>query len=241
MAEEIKGQYGRIKGAAWFSSLHKKDVMILGAGGIGSWLSIFVSRLGCNLYIYDMDIYEEHNMSGQAVVKGAIGKLKTEAIRDLVGDLSPDCEVSIEGEYTEDSMTNDVVLCGFDNMAARKLAFTKWKEAVLADGGLSEEESIAERKQYLFMDGRLNAEQLQILTIRGDQKDKMDEYEKEYLFADGEVQDQDCTFKQTSHNAGMIASLMTSFLVNWAYNVNVSPVRVVPFFYEYYPPLTMRG
>lgn len=91
------------------------------------------------------------------------------------------------------------------------------------------------------MDGRLNAEQLQILTIRGDQKDKMDEYEKEYLFADGEVQDQDCTFKQTSHNAGMIASLMTSFLVNWAYNVNVSPVRVVPFFYEYYPPLTMRG
>lgn len=233
--EEIKGQYGRIKGAAWFGSLLKKDVMILGAGGIGSWLSIFVSRLGCNLYIYDMDIYEEHNMSGQAVVKEAIGKLKTEAIRDLVGALSPDCEVTIEGEYDEDSMTNDVVLCGFDNMAARKLAFRKWREMVEAS------HLELDKKHYLFMDGRLNAEQLQILTIRGDQPEKMDEYEKEYLFDDSEVADQDCTFKQTSHNAGMIASLMTSFLVNWSYNVNISPVRIVPFFYEYYPPLTLRG
>lgn len=241
--EEVKGQYGRIKGAAWFSSLLKKDIMILGAGGIGSWLSIFVSRLGCNLYIYDMDIYEEHNMSGQAVVKEAIGKLKTEAIQELVGTLSPDCEVTIEGEYTDDSMTNDVVLCGFDNMAARKLAFHKWRRYVTVQSmDLKDNAEIAEfQKGCLFMDGRLNAEQLQILTIRGDQKDKMEEYEKDYLFDDDEVAAQDCTFKQTSHNAGMIASLMTSFLVNWAYNVNVSPVRIVPFFYEYYPPLTLRG
>jgi tRNA A37 threonylcarbamoyladenosine dehydratase len=233
--EQVKGQYGRIKGASWFGSLFKKDIMILGAGGIGSWLSIFVSRLGCNLYIYDMDIYEEHNMSGQAVVKDAIGKLKTEAIRDLVGQLSPDCEVVIEGQYDEESMTNDVVLCGFDNMAARKLAFHKWRE-------MTEEcTNDDDKKACLFMDGRLNAEQLQILTIRGDQKDKMEEYEKDFLFADDEVADQDCTFKQTSHNAGMIAGLMTSFLVNWSYNVNISPVRVVPFFYEFIPPLTLRG
>lgn len=246
--KEVKGQYGRIKGAAWFGSLLKKDVMILGAGGIGSWLSIFVSRLGCNLYIYDMDIYEEHNMSGQAVVKDAIGKLKTEAIRDLVGDLSPDCEVVIEGQYDEDSMTNDVVLCGFDNMAARKLAFRKWKEMVLnhekegrEDLKLSEDKVNNALKQYLFMDGRLNAEQLQILTIRGDQKELIEEYEEDYLFADSEVGEQDCTFKQTTHNAAMIASLMTSFLVNWSYNINVSPVRKVPFFYEFIPPLNMRG
>lgn len=227
---EVKGQYGRVKGAEWFSSLYKKDILVLGAGGIGSWLSLFLSRLGCNLYIYDMDIYEEHNMTGQAVMQEHIGKLKTEAIKDTIGRFSPDCEVTIEGEYKEESMSNDIVLCGFDNMKARKIAFDNWKKLV-------DETPEEGKKSFLFVDGRLNAEHLQIFSIRGDSVENIEKYKKEYLFDDAEVQEQDCTFKQTTHCAGMIASKMVSFLVNWSYNENIAPIRSVPFFYEYLPPL----
>ena len=233
----VSDQYGRLKGAEWFSSLYKRDILVLGAGGIGSWLSLFLSRIGANLYIYDMDLYEEHNMSGQAVTKSSIGTLKTVAIKQLIEKFSPDCEVSLGGEYTSESMTNDIVLCGFDNMKARKVAFLRWKAFVEDNVGFSNEEYEEKRRTSFFMDGRLNAEHLQIFSIRGDDKEAIKKYEKEHLFDDSEVEEQDCTFKQTTHCAAMIASKMVSFLVNWGYNIKVSPIRTVPFFYEYFPPI----
>lgn len=240
---EISNQYGRVKGAEWFPYLHKQDVLVLGAGGIGSWLALLLSRIGCNIHLFDMDLYEEHNMSGQAVIRDSIGKLKTEATKELIGMFSPDCEVTIYGEYTEDSMTNNIVLCGFDNMKARKIAFENWKEFVNAgDDDLSDEEMLAARKQCFFVDGRLNAEQMQIFCIRGDRLDDIKKYEEEELFDDAEVQDAECTFKQTSHNAAMIGAKMVAFLVNWTCsNIEGSPFRVVPFSYEYVPPLNLSS
>lgn len=60
---QIKEQYGRVKGAAWFPILLKKDVMLLGQGGIGSWVALLLSRIGVNLFTFDFDHYEAHNMS----------------------------------------------------------------------------------------------------------------------------------------------------------------------------------
>lgn len=240
---EVSNQYGRVKGAEWFPLLYKKDILVLGAGGIGSWLSLMLSRIGCNIHLFDMDVYEEHNMTGQAVIQEAIGKLKTEATKELIGMFSPDCEVTVYGEYTEDSMTSDIVLCGFDNMKARKIAFQNWKNFVNAgDDDLSDEELTAAKRQCFFMDGRLNAEHLQIFCLQGHQTERIEKYEREYLFEDTEVVEQDCTFKQTSHCAAMIASKMVSFLVNWmSGNVKGAPFRVVPFFYEYIPPLNLTS
>jgi tRNA A37 threonylcarbamoyladenosine dehydratase len=229
---EIKAQYGRVKGAVWFPLLHKKDILVLGQGGIGSWVSLLLSRIGCNLHIYDMDIYEEHNMTGQIVKKSGIGKKKTEAVKEIIIELSPDCVIDTYGQYEDTSETNDIVICGFDNMRARKLAFTKWVEYVNTDG--------IDKSTCFFQDGRLNAEQLQIFNIPGNREDLIKEYEKEYLFADEEVEETDCTFKQTSHCAAMIASHMVGFLTNWIYNSSSKSLgRQVPFFYQYLIPLNL--
>lgn len=222
---EVSNQYGRVKGAEWFSALYKKDILVLGAGGIGSWLALLLSRVGCNLHIFDMDVYEEHNMTGQAVLQSGVGKLKTEALVELMEQFSPDATISAYGEYTEESMTNEIVLCGFDNMKARRIAFDNWQEHV----AYSEEE---EKKNMLFIDGRLNAEHMQIFCIRGDDEKSIKKYDEEFLFSDEEVGEQDCTFKQTSHCAAMIASKMVAFLTNFFVQG-----RSVPFFYEYFPPI----
>lgn len=221
----IKAQYGRVKGASWFPLLHKKDILVLGQGGIGSWTSLLLSRIGSNLHLYDMDRYEEHNMTGQVVGKEGLGKLKTEAMKAVIADMSPDCEVEIYGKYDETSPTSDIVICGFDNMIARKIAFQNWKKNQVA---FSDDHSTC-----FFQDGRLLAEQLQIFNIPGNRPDLIERYEKEFLFDDSDVPDAACTFKQTSHCAAMIASHMVGFLTNWISNIGVG----VPFKYEYLIPL----
>lgn len=232
MKEIVKAQYGRVKGAGWFPLLYKKDILVLGQGGIGSWLSLLLSRIGCNLHIYDMDIYEEHNLTGQVVKASGIGMKKTEAIKEVIIELSPDCTVATYEEYTNSSLANEIVLCGFDNMEARKIAFDVWINYLKGDA--------VDRFMCFFQDGRLNAEQLQIFNIPGDREDLIKQYEEEYLFTDAEVEETDCTFKQTSHCAAMIASHMVGFLTNWITNASTkSKGRQVPFFYDYIIPLNL--
>lgn len=207
--------------------------MILGQGGIGSWTSAMLARIGCELYLYDHDTYETVNLTGQLVKQSSIGKNKADAMKDMIKDLSPDCVVETFGKYEPHSPTNDIVLCGFDNMLARSIAFQNWKDYVRT---LSPEE----RSKCLFMDGRLLLEVMQILTIPGDRDDLIDKYQAEYLFEDGSVIEADCTAKQTSHSAAMIASHMTAFLTNWAFNADKGKaIRQLPFYYEYMIPLNM--
>jgi hypothetical protein len=227
---EVNAQFNRVKGASWFFKLYKKEVIVLGQGGIGSWLSLLLARSGCDLYTFDMDVYEEHNMTGQLVRKKDVGKNKAEALKEIIQEFSPSTAVHTHGQYNEGSFTGDIVLCGFDNMHARKLAFTKWQEYV---EGLPE----SARKESFFQDGRLLAEQLQIFNIRGDDAAAIKKYKEEWLFDDEEGAEGDCTFKQTSHAAALIASLMVGFLTNW---VSGSPRRL-PFLHEYVIPLNLAN
>lgn len=238
--EAVEPQFGRVKGASWFPLLYKKDVMVLGQGGIGSWASFLLARIGCTLHLFDMDSYETHNMTGQIVSMDQIGANKAEAMGQVIGEFSPNCFVHIYPQrYTEESFSGEIMICGFDNMTARKIAYKNWKNYVKEDiekGGTG--------KEYFFQDGRLLAEQLQIFSIPGDDPKRMEEYEKDWLFDDSEVEEAECTFKQTSHCAAMIASHMVGFLTNWVSNVELvkkgfPAIRQVPFKYEYLIPANL--
>lgn len=217
---DYKLQYSRFKGAAWFENIYKRDILVIGTGGIGSWLNVLLSRTGCNLHIFDFDVVEEHNISGQLFKINDSGTEKTEAIKNLIKEVSGECEVETYGKYLPDSITNDIVLSAVDNMATRRLAFTKWVE------NLNE---VEDRSKCIFIDGRLLAEQLQIFCIKGNDEEAINKYEKEYLFSDDVVDEEDCTYKQTSHCAAMIASHMTAFLTNFL----GENYRRIPFFYSY--------
>ena len=228
---KIAPRYSRVKGASWFPLLFERDVMVLGQGGIGSWLTLLLARIGCNLHTFDMDRFEDHNMTGQFISKEYIGINKSEAIANLVSEFtSANIQCNPEA-YTEDSFSNNIMICGFDNMKARKIAFENWVKNL---DGKSDSNAF-------FQDGRLLAEQLQIFNIPGDRPDLIDRYQKNYLFSDEEIAEVDCTFKQTSHCAAMIASHMVGFLTNWASNADrisngKMGGRIIPFSYEYLIP-----
>lgn len=223
---EVDAKYSRFKGANWFNWLLERDVILGGVGGIGSWCSIFLSRLGMHIYTYDMDSFESHNMSGQLVRSSDIGKLKTDVAVELAKEFSSHTLIEGMGKYEADSEYSPIMISGFDNMKARKNMFANWK--------LQLEENPKLRSEALFLDGRLLASSYQIFCVQGDKLDQIERYEKEFLFDDSEVEDADCTLKQTSHCAAGIASHMVGFLTNFATNVVLEgKFMVIPFKYEY--------
>lgn|SRR5574343_79379 len=229
----VEEHFNRVKGAEWFVHALNAPIVVIGAGGIGSWLSLLLGRLGSKLYIFDNDQFEVHNMTGQFITNDYIEHRKSSAVRELVKKFCPSVEIIPKANYTMDSFSNYVVMCGLDNMEARKIAFTRWLQ-------FRSSKHSSEHKKMLFIDGRLNAELIQILTVPGDNEEAIKRYEEKYLFEDSEVVEQECTFKQTSHCAAIIAGMMVTFYTNWLTNTFTGDAyRSVPFFYEFIAPLNM--
>lgn len=230
----------RFKDAPWFPK-EETNVIVGGAGGIGSWLTLMLSRAGFFPIVYDFDILEEHNLAGQLYTKSDAEAMvpKIDALKGLCKQFA-DTDITVMNErYTKDSMSHHYVFSAFDNMQARKDMFAAWKEYVkewedfkdIADAAHIPNISLSEP---IFIDGRLTAEQMQIFCVT---PDKIEEYEK-HLFDDTEVQDAPCTMKQTSHSAAMIASHMVGFFTNHMTNNAVKDKdRTVPFFWEYFIPI----
>lgn len=232
----------RFKDAPWFPK-EETNVIVGGAGGIGSWLTLMLSRAGFYPVVYDFDILEGHNLAGQLYTKSDAEAmvLKVDALKGLCKQFA-DTDITVMNEkYTKDSMSHHYVFSAFDNMQARKDMFEAWKEYVkewedFRNIAEAEAEGVANMslEEPIFIDGRLTAEQMQIFCVT---PDLIAEYEK-HLFDDSEVEDAPCTMKQTSHSAAMIASHMVGFFTNHMTNNAVKDKdRTVPFFWEYFIPI----
>lgn len=221
----------RFSSADWFAKVRNQDVTIAGVGGIGSWLAFMIARLSVNtIRLIDDDLVDRTNMAGQMFCNTDVGQHKVEAVRRLINTYSASYNVYT---YTERVSSNSnltpVVMCGFDNMLARKAAFIAWKQ-----GLANAVRAGIDPKNYLFIDGRLSAETLQVFCFTGEDEYYMTQYEEKWLFSDEEAESTVCSYKQTSYCANLIASLMTNLFVNWCTNkCNPLVDRALPFMLEY--------
>lgn len=219
----------RFSSAIWYEAIHTKQVTLAGLGGIGSYVAFLLGRMNIDrLYLYDDDIVEEGNMSGQLYSNLQIGLAKTEA---TVDNLHKFCTFyhcsSLMQKFTSISRATNIMICGFDNMEARKIFFESWRERVVS---LPDEE----RKKCLFIDGRLAAEEFQIFCITGDDLWHMKKYATEWLFSDSDAETTVCSYKQTSFMANMIGSYIVNIFTNFVTRECDSPIpRCVPFFTSY--------
>lgn len=217
----------RFSSASWYENIQKKTVILAGIGGIGSHLGFLLARMKpASMFIYDNDIVETVNMSGQLYGQSDLGIPKVAALAKMIKNYAGYSGVfAISERYTNESEASDIMICGFDNMAARKLFFDKWVNHV-------QSKPEKERKNCLFIDGRLAAEEFQILCIRGDDNYNISRYNNEFLFSDAEADETICSYKQTTFCANMIASYMVNLFVNFCAN-EVGDCRDLPFFIEY--------
>lgn len=210
----------RFKGAEWFSKLSAQRVTVVGIGGIGSWLSLLLSRLGVGLNLYDMDTVSRVNLAGQLYKYADIGRGKCAALNDTI-QMFNDGYVDVNTYsrmYTGEYYTPNFVMCGLDNMASRQTIFHNWWSNNKGD------------RFKVFIDGRLSPEGFQIFSMCGTDTDRADRYMKDWLFSDEEADAAVCSYKQTTFMAAMIASVMTNILINY---VSEDEFRNVPFYTEY--------
>ena len=219
----------RFSSASWYDKIQEKTVIIAGIGGIGSWFSLLLSRMKpLSIFVYDDDIVEAVNMSGQLYSQSDIEKFKVHAIANTIKNYANYNSIfAVNDKFTDESEAGDIMICGFDNMVARRTFFNKWKNHV-------QSKPEEERKNCLFIDGRLEAEIFQILCIRGDDEYNIKRYNDEFLFSDLDVNEAVCSYKQTTFCASMIASYMANLLVNFCTN-QTNPIidRDLPFFTTY--------
>lgn len=218
-------RFNRFKEASWFPE-KDETVLIGGAGGIGSWLTFFLSRAGFQPIVYDYDVIEEHNLSGQLFKKSDISKYKVTALKDMLLEYCDHTISTFINPVDENSPTHYFVFSCFDNMKARKDLFNVWKKSI-KDCPVTP----------VFIDGRLEFENLQIFCVT---PSTMDLYEQEHLFDDADVEEAPCSLRQTTHTAAMIASHMTAFFTNHISNIYTRKnIRELPFKYEYFVPMNL--
>lgn len=224
---EIRESTTRFSGASWYNDITEQTVIIAGQGGIGSWATMIMSRMHPKqLFIYDDDEVETVNLAGQLYSKSMVNKKKVDAMANLVKDFSDyNAIMAIAQKWTEETQPGDIMICGFDNMKARKTFFHSWLRHVLGH---------PHPEKCLFIDGRLAFTDMQVFCITGDDTYNIKRYNDEYLFDDKDADVTVCSMKQTTYCACMIGGLIVNLFTNFIANLQIPFSHDLPFktFYD---------
>jgi len=192
-------------------------VAIGGVGGIGSWLSFYLGRIGVPMDLYDYDYVDYTNMGGQLFNNAAIGTTKTSSVKDNIHKFSGPLEVNELGLFMENSELPHIVFSCFDNMEARELMIRKWAD---------KHKNRRLGTPAIFIDGRMTVESFQVYAVT---PDRVEEYIDKYIFDGSRISEPMCSMKATSHIGGMIGSIMTQVFTNYLTNFNTGlDLREVP-------------
>ena len=89
--------YG-VTGAAQVSGAH---VMVVGIGGVGSWVAESLARCGVGeLTLIDMDHIAESNINRQIhALESTLGQAKVLAMKDRIAQINPECLVHVVDDF----------------------------------------------------------------------------------------------------------------------------------------------
>jgi molybdopterin/thiamine biosynthesis adenylyltransferase len=209
MTKELNQRAVRFSTAPWYTP--GLECIIIGLGGIGSYLSYFLGRQDCELHLFDFDTIENTNLGGQLFSSEQNNISKAEACKSNILKYSDNTEVTIYSKYEKDSLSSDYMFVCPDNMEARINAFNNW-EKNNSDG--------------IFIEGSMTAENFRVHFIT---KDRIQRY-KEYLYSDIKIEPLPCNFKSTSHCGAICAGLMVSGFNNFITNKNLQEdIRDIPY------------
>lgn len=89
------GGMARLYGVAGASNIANSHVLIVGVGGVGSWIAESLARSGVGeLTLVDMDHVAESNINRQIhALEGTLGMAKVLAMKERIGQINPHCIV----------------------------------------------------------------------------------------------------------------------------------------------------
>jgi len=165
---------------------------VIGVGAIGRQVALQLAAIGIPwLQIIDHDKVEWSNLASQGYLEGDMGKPKVNATLELCWSINTTCEVHIVPERFRRSMEiGNIVFCAVDRIDVRRLIWESVKD-----------------KTSFFVDGRMSAEVLRILTAYNDESRN---YYPTSLFNADEAFVGPCAAKTTIYCANIAAGLMVA-------------------------------
>ena len=158
---------------AWYAALEERHgrelqekisaarVAVCGLGGLGSNIAILLARAGVgHLHLIDFDRVDLTNLNRQQYFVSQLGRYKTEALAETLGQVAPYCAVTLDTlRVTEDSIpalfAGDKYICeAFDAAEAKAMLINgvlehfpqAWLVASSGMAGLSSANTIRTRR-----------------------------------------------------------------------------------------------
>jgi len=177
--------------------LSEMRATVVGVGAIGRQAAIQLAAIGVpKLLLVDFDRVAPENLAPQGFSESDLGKLKVDAVADMCRSINGSIEVTTAPrKFMSMQFTGGVLMCCVDSIAVRESIF-----------------NTAGRRADLFVDGRMSAEYLRVLTV-GDTQSA--EYYQTTLFAASEAYRGSCTGKSTIYCANIAAGMMVAQVAKW--------------------------
>lgn len=178
---------------------------VIGVGAIGRQVALQLSAMGIPwLQLIDHDVVEESNLASQGYLEEDIGKSKVDVTAKLCLEINSSIEIQKVAErFRRSTDVGDTVFCCVDRIDIRRLV---WK-------------AVKDRGNF-FVDGRMSAEVLRILTTCDFESRK---YYPSTLFNSEEAFVGPCTAKTTIYCANIAAGLMIAQFAKYLRGMPVEP------------------
>ena len=167
---------------------------IIGAGSIGSWVALVLSKMGAkDITVWDFDIIEPENGPNQIYKVSDNGRPKVEALRDIISEHTGN-EIKINMDKY-DGTNKEIIISGVDDITIRKDIFNSFIDMNM---GIK-----------LYIDGRMGGELSSIFIVDPMDIDSCANY-KGTLFDKSQAEELECGMQSVVYNNTWIASFIAN-------------------------------
>jgi molybdopterin/thiamine biosynthesis adenylyltransferase len=178
--------------------LLKEPIHLIGAGGIGSWSALCLTKMGCtNLTVQDMDKVALVNTASQLYGEGDIGKPKVTALAEIINNLSNLQITPLDQKWTpEQVLKAPIVISGLDSMETRRQVWDKVRKNT---------------DIRWYIDGRMQGDLIRIYGVDLTDTEKMAAYEKTLVMGE-DSEPVACTSKAVIYNTFICGGVITNLV-----------------------------
>ena len=169
-------------------------ITVIGAGAIGSFTVLALAKSGAErIVVYDDDSIEAHNLPNQWYRMADLGRLKVEALQELVRDMTGVLIDVVPGRFTN-QRASEVTICAVDSMDVR---IDLWRQL--------------HPRPSLYIDARMGAEVGTVKCVG-----PFGSWYEDTLYPSAEALHAPCTARATMYCASGLAAFIASQVAQYA-------------------------
>jgi sulfur carrier protein ThiS adenylyltransferase len=177
-----------------FNPEKSRPVSIIGCGSIGSFAALTLAKMGVqSFHLFDADTVGEENIGCQNFGWEHLGKLKVEAVRDILVANSPvkPESVYLHPEFVtfDTKLPKIITIVGVDSMTARHIIWEKLKNKV-----------------PLIVDGRIGGQIVRVFNVLP--TEEYTTYYEKYLVDEEQAEELPCTQRNVSYVANITQAII---------------------------------